>query len=231
MINRRRFLTYAATLGLSTVLPRPVVAQPVAARPQTRPALAPIFHPDISPPLAGVECAERLENLLDDLNCVEVAVNDHQAWCHCVSGQEGGELQFNMFCPLVNHRSDDPTMTVSPSSYWCIGCQAGGTAVDLYQRRQEISYGQTMIELERLLGTGEFIGRRPEQLHQCRLLQETTCFYYDMLWTRPEGAPARRAGPEGMPARLSWSARAGARPAHRLRLPWSAASMRRPPGS
>ena len=191
MINRRRFLTYVATLGLSTALPLHVLAQRTAERPQTLPAQAPVYHPDLSPPLVGVEGIERLENLLDDLNCVEVAVNDHQSWCEGVSGQEGGELQFNMYCPLVNHRSDDPTMTVSPSSYWCIGCQAGGTAVDLYQRRQGISYGQAMNELQRFLETGEFKGRRPEQHHQWHLLQETTDFYHDMLWTRPEGEPAR----------------------------------------
>lgn len=195
MLNRRTFLRMASALGLGSLWS----TVPALAAPTVGPLALYSSIPDQPIPIgfrldygaSAIPQIERFENLLDDLDCVEIATKLTGNWLQAVSGREGCHLKFAVYCPVCTHSWAEPTMTVTSSHYWCEGCQIGGTAIDLYQRMTGLSYGAAMSRLEGLLESRDIQGHREEYQYQWRLWEETIRFHQEALLHSSEAGEAR----------------------------------------
>lgn len=190
MLNRRRFLTHLGALGLSTVLPHvPTALVAINRRPAHAPDDLIVAQEVQSENAAVISYIERLEDLLDDLDCAELA-HQHDS-LYGVSVFHDEDSHYTMDCPFGHPSDDGPKMIVNSNHFWCDHCHAHGTAVDYHQRRRGCTYGIAVRELEQLLDSRQLYGKRYEQERQWTVLRKAGEWYHEILSSSPEGKPAR----------------------------------------
>lgn len=223
MLNRRMFLRMAGAFGLSSLCsPARALATPSADLSKLHSSILHPPDPVACPPCyrtSALSEIERLEDVLDDSNCVEVATTLTGNRIQAVSGREGLTLKYRLYCPFCTPPwSPGPTMIVTSSYYWCEGCRIGGTALDFYQRMTDLSYGESMSRLEGLLDSCAIQGHRLEYRYQWRLWEETIRFDHEALLNWPDVEAARIWLREQGISRETWmSFRLDMRPASTLR--------------
>ena len=141
----------------------------------------------------GILAIEAWEDLLDDLNCIELAAR--YTWLQTVAGKRisacGEALSFYAYCPICSSNGS-PSLRLSENSYYCYNCQSSGSAIDFYVKAEKCSCGKAIADLQAMLDAGELRGCRPEQQQYRRILTEAGRFYQEVLCHRVEGACARR---------------------------------------
>ena len=189
MLNRRTFMKTAAAVGLSSLVP---ILQPSRASASNfSPVSLGIQAGSVKYGAESLLAIERLENLQDDLDCIELAAR--YTWLTSVAGKRtsvGGEsLNFFAHCPLC---SSNDSLYLREDSYHCRDCQSHGSAIDFFMNAEKCSCAQAIAGLQSMLDAGELRGRMPELQQYWRILAETRRFYQEILCHRTEGASAKR---------------------------------------
>ncbi|MCX5722046.1 MAG: CHC2 zinc finger domain-containing protein [Nitrospirae bacterium] len=134
---------------------------------------------------------EQWENLLDDLDCIELAAR--YTWLTSIAGKmarTGGEaLSFYAHCPFC---SSNDSLYLREGSYHCCDCQSHGSAIDFFMNVEKCSCSTAIAGLQSLLNAGDLQGRRLEQQQRWEIMAEARRFYQEVLWHRAEGARAKR---------------------------------------
>ena len=185
MLTRRTLFKFAATFGLGVLVPRfDQVAH--GALPEVRlghDQLCDDFFPECERSLLDLEY---LENLKDDLDCTEVV-----ALCGSPLKRPyrpGADLACGISpCPFCGEAG----FRVRPESFSCKWCEAEGSAIEFYGRVEGIPQNEAAARLDALLNEGSLRGRRCENEHASRMLEEAQRFYHELLCEKPEGAMAR----------------------------------------
>ena len=185
MLTRRTLFKFAATFGLSVLVPR-FDQSAHGAIPEAR-----LGHDQLCEDFrSGCERSllelEDLENLKDDLDCVEVV-----ALCGSPLKRPyrpGTDLACGISpCPFCGEAG----FRVRPEAFSCKWCEAEGSAIEFYARAEGIPQNESAARLDALLKNGGLNGRRRENEHASRMLAEAQRFYHELLCERPEGAMAR----------------------------------------
>lgn len=141
--------------------------------------------------ISNLMAVERWENLLDDVDCIELAAR--YTWLTSVAGNRtsaGGEtLSFYAHCPFC---SSNYSLYLKEDSYHCCDCQSHGSAIDFFMNAENCSCATAIAGLRSMLDVGKLQGRVPELQQYWRILDETIRFYQEFLWHRTEGASAKR---------------------------------------
>lgn len=185
MLTRRNLFKSAATFGLSALAPW-LARSADGAVPEVRHDYATALddsHSGREKSLLELEC---LENLKDDLDCAEVVArvgsplkNPRRIEAEPVRGT------FHCrFCGEAGFR-------MGAESFMCKWCEEEGSAIEFYARTEGLHQGEAASRLEAMLNSGMLKGRRRENEHACRMLDEAQRFYHELLSERPEGAMAR----------------------------------------
>lgn len=186
MLTRRNLFKSAATFGLSAFAPwldRSVRGAVPEARYGPEPA-SNDSRLGRESCLLELEC---LENLKDDLDCVEVVARcglllKRPRW----TGAE--PMRGISYCPFCG----EVGFQVGLESFRCKWCEADGSAIEFYARAEGLPQGEAASRLDALLRGGVLDGRRPENEHACRMLEEAQRFYHELLCEKPEGWVARQ---------------------------------------
>ena len=192
MLDRRTFMKTAAAVGLSSIAP--LLQQSRASASDFRSGAPGIQAGDrVKDSTESLMAVERWENLLDDLNCIELAAR--YTWLQTVAGKRisacGEALSFYAYCPICSSNGSH-SLRLSENSYYCYDCQSSGSAIDFYVKAEKCSSGKAIAGLKAMLDAGELRGRRPEQQQYWRVLAETRQYYQELLCNRTEGISARR---------------------------------------
>lgn len=192
MLNRRTFMKTAAAVGLSSMVP--LLQQSRASASDFRSVAPGIQAGDrVNDSAESLMAVERWEDLLDDLDCIELA--SRYTWLQTVAGKRinacGEALSFYAYCPICSSTGSH-SLRLSENSYYCYDCQSSGSAIDFYVNAEKCSCGKAIADLKAMLDAGELRGRRPEQQQYWRILVETRRFYQEVLCNRVEGISARR---------------------------------------
>ncbi len=186
MLTRRNLFKFAATFGLSALTPgldRYAHGAELEAR----------HSPELASDASHVGRVrslpemEWLENLKDDLDCAEVVAR-------CGSPLKrprwivAEPMRGASHCPFCGEAG----FQVGAESFTCKWCEAEGSAIEFYARAEGLPQGEAAARLEEMLNDGVLNGRRRENEHACRLLEEAQRFYHELLCERPEGAMARQ---------------------------------------
>ena len=134
-MNRRMFLKLAAAFGLTNSLPIPPHSPSAQVEDGTALSLQPKAN-GIGKELNGLRDIERLENLLDDLNCIEVVKTMTHGPTLPVSSESEMDSKYHTYCPFGDHGLGSATMAVTSRAFWCHDCQAGGSAIVFQAVRQ-----------------------------------------------------------------------------------------------
>lgn len=141
--------------------------------------------------ISNLMAVEQWENLLDDLDCVELATR--YTWLARVAGKRAGRfgetLSFYAHCPFC---SSNDSLYLREDSYHCSDCQSHGSAIDFFMNAEKCSCAKAIAGLRSMLDAGELRGRLPELQQYWRILAETRRFYQEILYHRTEGASAKR---------------------------------------
>ncbi len=186
MLTRRNLFKSAATIGLSTLAPwldRPAFSAVEEARQGCEP-VGDDSRSELQSPLLEMEY---LENLKDDLDCVEVVAYVASARSMPCSA-EVNLIRGSSHCPFCGEAG----FSVGPGSFRCKWCEAEGSAIEFYARAEGIPHVEAAAHLNGLLNDGNLRGRRCENEHACRMLEEAQRFYHELLCEKPEGAMARQ---------------------------------------
>jgi DNA primase len=185
MLTRRNLFKSAATFGLSALAPW-LDRSAHGAVPEARHDYATAMDDSHSGRKRSLLKLEYLENLKDDLDCVEVVARfgsplKSPRWT-------GADLTWGTsncpFCGEVGFR-------VGSESFTCKWCEAEGSAIEFYARVEGVPQREAASRLEAMLNSGMLKGRRRENEHACRMLEEAQRFYHELLCESPEGAMAR----------------------------------------
>jgi len=186
MLTRRNLFKFAATFGLGAFAPR---------LNQSTHRVAMVSRQGGNPPSDRfvLWCERSLlerewfENLKDDLDCVEVVayvasvssmpcsadINLIRGSSHC------------LFCGEAGFR-------VGPESFRCMWCEAEGSSIECYARAEGLPHEVAAVRLDALLKDGVLNGRRRENEHAYRMLEEAQRFYHELLCKKPDGEMARQ---------------------------------------
>lgn len=186
MLTRRNLFKFAATFGLGAFAPGFDRSNHSAAM-ESRQGEA--QHPDrfVSRCENSLLEMEWFENLKDDLDCVEVVAHVASA----VSMSCSAEINLIrgsshcLFCGEAGFR-------VGSESFRCMWCEAEGSAIECYARAEGLPHEVAAVRLDALLKEGVLKGRRLENEHAHRMLEEAARFYHDLLCERPDGEMARQ---------------------------------------
>ena len=192
MLSRRTFMKTAAAAGLSSIVP--LLQQSRASASAFRSVAPGIQTGDrVKDSAESLMAVERWEDLLDDLDCIELAAR--YTWLQTVAGKRisasGEALSFYAYCPICSSNGSH-SLYLRESSYYCYDCQSSGSAIDFYVKAEKCSCGKAIADLQAMLDAGELRGRRPEQQQYWRVLAETRQYYQELLCNRREGASAKR---------------------------------------
>ena len=192
MLNRRTFMKTAAAVGLSSIVP--LLQQSRASASAFRSVAPGIQTGDrVKDSAESLMAVERWEDLLDDLDCIELAAR--YTWLQTVAGKRisasGEALSFYAYCPICSSNGSH-SLRLSENSFYCYDCQSSGSAIDFYVKAEKCSCGKAIADLKAMLDAGELRGRRPEQEQYWRILAESRRFYQEVLCNRAEGISARR---------------------------------------
>jgi len=185
MLTRRNLFKFAATFGLGAFAPRLDRSARSAAMESRQGGNQPSDR-FVSRCESSLLEREWFENLKDDLDCVEVVAHVASA----VSMPCSAEINLIrgsshcLFCGEAGFR-------VGPESFRCMWCEAEGSAIECYARAEGLPHEVAAVRLDALLKEGVFKGRRLENKHAHRMLEEAARFYHDLLCERPEGTVAR----------------------------------------
>jgi len=186
MLTRRNLFKSVVTFGLSALAPwldRPALSAVENVRQRCEPAGA---DPPTELQRHLLEL-EYLENLKDDLDCAEVVARfgpslKRGPW------MDADPLRRIGHCPFCG----EVGLHVGPESFRCKWCEAEGSAIEFHSRVHGISHGAAAARLDALLNDGPLRGRRCENEHAARILEDAQGFYQDLLREKPEGAIARQ---------------------------------------
>ncbi|THI84705.1 MAG: hypothetical protein CAF41_010560 [Nitrospira sp. CG24A] len=190
MLNRRTFIKTAAAVGLSSIVP---VFQPlrVAASDVNSNASVIQSSDSIKGGTQSLMAIEQWENLMDDLDCIELAT--WYTLLTSVAGNRtgvGGEsLSFYAHCPFC---PSSDSLYMRDDSYHCCNCQSHGSAIDFFMKAEKCSCATAIDGLRSMLDSGKLRGRVPEWQRYRRILAETRRFYSEVLCHRMEGVVAKR---------------------------------------
>ena len=103
MLNRRTFMKTAAAVGLSSIVP--LLQQSRASASAFRSVAPGIQAGDrVKDSAESLMAVERWENLLDDLDCIELAAR--YTWLQSLAGERisasGEALRFYAYCPICS---------------------------------------------------------------------------------------------------------------------------------
>ncbi len=185
MLTRRNLFKFAVTLGLGTFAPwldRSASGAAMELRPGRNPP-SEIFS---SQPERSLLESEWFENLKDDLDCIEVVAYVASARSMTCSA-EINLIRGSSHCPFCGEAG----FRVGPESFRCRWCEAEGSAIECYARAEGLPHEVAAARLDALLTDGVLKGRRRENEHAYRMLEEAARFYHALLCVRPEGAVAR----------------------------------------
>lgn len=192
MLNRRTLMKTAAAVGLSSVVP--LLEQSSAAASGLGPVAPGIQAGNrVNESAQSLLAVERWENLLDDLDCIELAAR------YTVLTNFAGKrkntfatttIGFYAGCPFC--LSHDDCLYLKENSYYCEVCLSQGTAIDFFMELKKCSCATAIARLQVMLDAGKLQGHRPEQQQYWRILAKTRSFYQDVLCHRAEGVRAKR---------------------------------------
>jgi len=185
MLTRRNLFKFAATFGLGAFAPR-LEQLASGAAVESRQGQDPSSERALSQHEQSFLDLEWLENLKDDLDCVEVVASVASAF-NMPASAEINLIRGSSHCPFCGEAG----FHVSPESFRCRWCEAEGSAIECYARAEGLSQAEAALRLDALLQDGALKGRRPENAHAYRMLAEAARFYHALLCVRPEGAVAR----------------------------------------
>ena len=105
MLNRRTFMKTAAAVGISSIAP--LLQQSRASASDFRSVAPGIQAGDrVNDSAESLMAVERWENLLDDLDCIELAAR--YTWLQSIAGKRtstfGEALSFYAYCPICSDR-------------------------------------------------------------------------------------------------------------------------------
>lgn len=186
MLTRRTLFKFAATFGLGALVPR-LDQSAHGAIPEARQGHDQVCDDFRSGCERSLLELEWLENLKDDLDCAEVVTRlGPPLKTPCWAGTEViGKASHCPFCAEAG-------FSVGPESFRCKWCEAEGSAIEFYARAEGIPHGEAATRLDGLLDEGSLRGRRCENEHASRMLEQAQRFYQELLCEKPEGAIARR---------------------------------------
>lgn len=185
MLTRRNLFKFAATFGLGAFAPRFNQSTHRVAM-ESRQGGNPPSDRFVSWCERSPLEREWLENLKDDLDCVEVVA--HVASAASMPGSvEVNLIRGSSHCPFCGEAG----FRVGPESFRCMWCEAEGSAIECYARAEGLPHEVAAVSLFSLLKEGALKGRRLENAHAHRMLEEAARFYHDLLCERPEGKVAR----------------------------------------
>lgn len=187
MLTRRNLFKFAVTLGLGAFAPRLdqlADGAAIESRPGQNQSSNSIPFP--SRHERSFLDLERLENLKDDLDCVEVVAYVASAF-NLPCSAEINLIRGSSHCPFCGEAG----FRVGPESFLCRWCEAEGSAIECYARAQGLSQEMAAAHLVTLLKDGVLQGRRRENEHAYSMLLEAERFYHELLCEKPEGAVAR----------------------------------------
>ena len=130
---------------------------------------------------------EARENLLDDLDCCELATH-----FNLLGRDDQGAGRSQAFQPGKCPFCQSEKFHVDPDWYHCSNCNQGGHALTLFSALRGCSSRDTYAGLNHLLSTGQLVGRRTVQQRWCRLMLCAQTFFREVLINRQEGLPGRR---------------------------------------
>ena len=185
MLTRRNLFKSAATFGVSALMPW-FDRSAHGAVPEARHGHEPVSDGSQSGREGALLELERLENLKDDLDCVEIVASVASARSMPCSA-EVNLIRGSSHCPFCGEAG----FRVGPESFRCMWCEAEGSAIECYARAEGLPHEVAAARLDALLKDGVLKGRRRENEHAYRMLEEAAQFYHDLLCKRPEGAVAR----------------------------------------
>jgi DNA primase len=199
MLTRRGLLKTAAALGISTVLPSQAESVPLTS-PATRQRellLPPdrIAHAHHRPSdnvarlAADLMVIEAWEDLMDDLDCMELAAR-YTTLGPIERDENFGEARKGP-CPICG----SPAFLVGDSGYFCdAGCQdcGCGTTIELFARLEGLRPVEAMQQLRHRLDSGSLQGLWQERELFWAIMRETARFYHQVLLEWPEGEPGRQ---------------------------------------
>ncbi len=195
MLNRRNFLKTLPALGMGLLVPsrRPNAAAASPEMPIRPNSIGPVIPveqrmQELATDDDGVLARERWADLLDDLDCVEIAMRYFglTEFSRCV-----GDVNFwRSYCPFCGFNTLC-TLEIGPESFRCDWCAAAGSTIELYARIEGLSDEDARCRLEVLLHDGTLVGRRPEYEHAWSLMGEAHQFYNQLLGESAEGAGVR----------------------------------------
>lgn len=186
MLTRRNLFKFAATFGLGAFAPRLNQSTHRSAM-ELRQGGNPPSDRFVSWCERSLLESECLDNLKDDLDCVEVVAHVASA----VSMPCSSEINLIrgsshcLFCGEAGFR-------VEPESFRCMWCEAEGSAIECYARAEGLPHEVAAARLDALLSEGVLQGRRLENEHAHRMLEEAQCFYHELLCEKPDGEMARQ---------------------------------------
>ena len=185
MLTRRNLFKSAATFGVSALMPW-FDRSAHGAVPEARHGHGPVSDGSHSGREGALLELEGLENLKDDLDCVEVVASVASARSMPCSA-EVNLIQGSSHCLFCGEAG----FRVGPESFRCMWCEAEGSAIECYARAEGLPHEVAAARLDALLSEGGLNGRRRENEHAYRMLEEAERFYHVLLCERPEGAVAR----------------------------------------
>lgn len=186
MLTRRNLFKFAAMFGLSALAPRSGRSAH-AALSEVRQDHEPVSDGSSSEREKSLLGIEWLENIKDDLDCVEVVACFGPAlksprWT-------GADLTWGTtHCPFCGEAG----FRVGPESFTCKWCEAEGSAIEFYARVEGVSQDEAAARLNALLKDGRLNGRRRENEHAWEMLKEAQRFYHELLCKKPDGEMARQ---------------------------------------
>jgi DNA primase len=185
MLTRRNLFKFAATVGLSALALRSSRSAH-AALSEVRQDHEPVSDGSSSERERLLLDIEWLENLKDDLDCVEVVAYVASAFSMPCSA-EINLIRGSSHCPFCREAG----FRVGPESFGCMWCEAEGSAIEYYARAEGLPHEVAAARLDALLEDGGLKGRRRENEHAYSMLLEAEQFYHELLCESPEGEMAR----------------------------------------
>ncbi|ALA59979.1 CHC2 zinc finger domain-containing protein [Nitrospira moscoviensis] len=180
MLNRRTLFKTALALGLGNLLPGLIEASESASRGE---ASRPIVG-GTSAPTDSLIFIEELEDLLDDLDCVELV----SRYVGHPKARGRHHDVFGSKCPFCSNSAD---FVFSADRYHCEACQSWGSAIDFFMEAEECTRRTALVRLREMLNNQELEGRLAGQKKRWTIMAETQRFYHELLMQRSEGAAAR----------------------------------------
>ncbi|MDA0738955.1 MAG: hypothetical protein O3A59_08405 [Nitrospirae bacterium] len=148
------------------------------------------IHDKIPPPFsnatAGVLTIEAIEDLLDDLDCIELAAR-YVGTKHLERNKDKYKYEKHGRCPLC--RCDE--FSVTRQKFECEQCYREGNAITLFAILEGLTCREACGTLRGLLDAGELRGNKAQQVLLWKIMGEATAFFHDVLCHWPEGQPGR----------------------------------------